>query len=99
MEKCKDSHGEFGPSNLDYVGDMLDTETDRLLHVWEMDPRMFGVPQSRKGLWRTTRPGRFFEALVPEIEVHKMLNTFTTDRRTTWLISRSQNSIMNTQRL
>ncbi|CAE7940690.1 unnamed protein product [Symbiodinium necroappetens] len=73
--KAKDEQGNVGHSNLDHVGHLLDTETDRLLHVWELDPRMFGVPQSRKRLWMTAIPRRFFRGLVPEPEVHKMLNT------------------------
>ncbi|CAE7437759.1 unnamed protein product [Symbiodinium sp. CCMP2592] len=73
--KTRNADGSTGPSNLDHVGHLISTQTDRLLHVWELDPRMFGVPQSRKRLWMTAIPRRIFEGLLPEHEVQKMLNS------------------------
>ncbi|CAE6966127.1 unnamed protein product [Symbiodinium sp. CCMP2592] len=66
--KTRNADGSTGPSNLDHVGHLISTKTDRLLHVWELDPRMFGVPQSRKRLWMTAIPRRIFEGLLPEHE-------------------------------
>ena len=61
-------------SNLDHLGHLVDKETDRLLHVWRLDPRMFGIPQSRPRLWMTAIPRRMSRGLIPEPEVHKLLN-------------------------
>ncbi|CAE7240001.1 unnamed protein product [Symbiodinium sp. CCMP2592] len=69
------THERGANNNLDHVGHLLDKETNRLLHVWELDPRMFGVPQSRKRLWMTAIPRKCFEGLLPEPAVHKLLNS------------------------
>jgi site-specific DNA-cytosine methylase len=62
-----------GPSNLDSIGHIMKTKLDFFFHCWDVDPRLWGSPQSRSRLWMLAMPFCKVERLGKSA-AHAMLN-------------------------
>ena len=77
-----------GPSNLDVVGSML-SELGLHLHVWQLSPRLFGVPQSRSRVWMTV----FSRTALQKAEMSKDCVTDTLNELMSTLTGWPENTI------